>query len=275
MLETLLETRHGKPLPLPRTLARLYGRLRMPVPASRPFVFTNFVTTLDGVVSLNIKGHASGGDISGFSATDRMVMGLLRSVSDAIVIGSGTFQVDRKQVWTAAAIYPKLAGEYRRLSESLGHRGLPLNVIVTARGNLDLRLPIFTSGKVQALVLTTAEGAKQLKKQRGSDSVDIRVIRTKGGEIPPRAILAEVCRVRPCKRILVEGGPSLIGDFYAAGLMDEQFLTLSPQIAGREFGDNKISLVMGKTFAPRNPLWGKVIDARRSGGHLFLRYAFT
>ena len=73
-LETLFEAKHGKALPLPPRLARLYGRLRMPLMRARPYVISNFVTTLDGVVSLNEKGHASGGDISGFSAEDRMVM---------------------------------------------------------------------------------------------------------------------------------------------------------------------------------------------------------
>ena len=66
-IKTLFEAKRGKVLPLPPNLARLYGCLRMPLARSHPHVFSNFVTTLDGVVSLNTKGHASGGDISGFS----------------------------------------------------------------------------------------------------------------------------------------------------------------------------------------------------------------
>jgi hypothetical protein len=31
---------------------------------------------------------------------------------------------------------------------------------------------------------------------------------------------------------------------------------------------------MGKAFAPRDPLWGTLIDVRRGNSHLFLRYAF-
>ena len=76
------------------------------------------------------------------------------------------------------------------------------------------------------------------------------------------------------KLILVEGGPRLLGDFYAERLVDEQFLTLAPQIAGRDAGDRRLSLVMGKTFAPRNALWGTLIDVRRGSSHLFLRYSF-
>jgi len=40
----------------------------MPLPRTHQSVFSNFVTTLDGVVSLNMNGHACCGDISGFSA---------------------------------------------------------------------------------------------------------------------------------------------------------------------------------------------------------------
>ena len=69
-IETLFESTRGPLLPLPPGLARLYGTLRMPAPRSHPYVFSNFVSTLDGVVSLQSKGHSGGGDISGFNAQD-------------------------------------------------------------------------------------------------------------------------------------------------------------------------------------------------------------
>ena len=273
-LETLYETKRGTLLPLPPGLARVYGRLHMPPARTRPHIISNFATTLDGVVSLNVKGHKSGGDISGFSAQDRMVMGLLRAVADAIVIGSGTLGADRHHLWTAEAIFPRFAAEYRRLRAALGKRGPPLNVVVSGSGRLDLRLPIFASGKVQALILTTAAGAKQLRKQSVPDSVEIRAVRNSEGSIRARTVIDEVCSTTTGKLILVEGGPQLLGDFYAEHAIDEQFLTLAPQIAGRGVDDQRISLVMGQTFAPRNPLWGTLADLRRGSSHLFLRYSF-
>lgn len=273
-LKTLFETKRGKLLPLPPKLARLYGCMRMPLPRSHPHVFSNFVTTLDGVVSLNAKGHASGGDISGFSAQDRMVMGLLRAIADVVIIGSGTLGADRRHVWTAEAIFPELADEYRRLRMALGKCRPPLNVIVSGSGGIDLRLPVFASGKVPALIVTTAAGAKRLGKQSVPASVEIRAIRRSVSAIPASAILDEVSRVSPGKRILVEGGPRLLGDFFAERLVDEQFLTLAPQIAGRDADDRRLSLVMGKTFAPGDALWGTLIDVRRGSSHLFLRYSF-
>jgi riboflavin biosynthesis pyrimidine reductase len=273
-LKTLFETERGKVLPLPPNLARLYGRMHMPMPRSHPHVFSNFVTTLDGVVSLHAKGHASGADISGFSAQDRMVMGLLRAVADVVVIGSGTLGADRRHVWTAAAILPELADEYRQLSKALGKREAPLNVIVSGSGEIDLHLPVFVSGEVQVLIVTTTAGAKRLRRQKVPDSVQIRAIDRSAGAVPASAILDEVSRVSSGKLILVEGGPRLLGDFYAQRLVDQQFLTLASQIAGRDADDGRLSLVMGQTFAPRDPLWGTLIDVRRGSSHLFLRYAF-
>ena len=273
-LETLREAKRGRLLPLPARLARLYGPLRMPAARARPHVITNFAATLDGVVSLNVKGHKSGGDISGFSAQDRMVMGLLRAVVDAVVVGSGTFAVDRKHLWTAEDIFPKFAKEYRTLRAALGKRGPPLNAVVSGSGDLDLRLPLFASGKVPALVVTTPAGERKLRRQRVPDSVEIRAVRSRGNTIGARAVLDAVCRASGGKLILVEGGPRLIAAFYAERLLDEQFLTLSPQIAGRGIPDERISLVMGRTFAPQHPLWGTLTDLRRNGSHLFLRYSF-
>ena len=273
-LETLYETKRGTVLPLPPRLARLYGRLRMPLGRARPHLISNFVTTLDGVVSLNVKGHASGADISGWSAQDRMVMGLLRAVADVVIVGAGTLSVDRHHVWTAENIFPGLADEYRRLRAALGKRGPPLHAIVSGSGRIDLGLRVFASGEVPALIVTTAAGAKRLRRQSAPDSVEIRTVRSRTGAIRARSILGEVSRASAGKLILVEGGPRLLGDFYAEHLIDEQFLTLSPQIAGRDAGDQRLSLVMGKSFAPRSPLWGTLIDLRRGGSHLFLRYSF-
>jgi riboflavin biosynthesis pyrimidine reductase len=67
----------------------------------------------------------------------------------------------------------------------------------------------------------------------------------------------------------------LLGDFYEEGILDEQFLTLAPQIAGRQIDDRQYSLVMGQMFALRSPVWGTLVDLRRGVSHLFLRYSFT
>jgi riboflavin biosynthesis pyrimidine reductase len=249
--------------------------LRIPSKRGHPHVFSNFVTTLDGVVSLNSPGHASGGDISGFSAQDRMVMGLLRAIADVVIIGTGTLGADSRHVWTADAIFPELADEYRRLRKDLKKSETPLNVVVSGSGSVDLHLPIFASGKVNTLILTTTAGERCLRREAASDSVEIRAIGTSRRAIPARAILDEVCRMRSNRLILVEGGSRLLGDFYAEHLIDEQFLTIAPQVAGREGGNRRPGLVTGKTFAPGDARWGTLTDLRLGGSHLFLRYSFS
>ena len=74
--------------------------------------------------------------------------------------------------------------------------------------------------------------------------------------------------------IRVEGGPRLMGDFFAEQCLDELFLTLAPQVAGRDAARDRPGLVAGHTFAPERPLWGTLVSVKRAGSHLFLRYAF-
>lgn len=271
-LQALFETKRGRVMPLPPELARLYGPLRIALKRARPYVISNFVTTLDGVVSLNVKGHMGGGAISGCSAQDRLVMGLLRTVADVVIVGAGTLRADPDHVWTAEYIFPDRADDYRRLRVALGKPTSPLNVIVSGSGRLDLSLPVFASGTVPTLVVTTTAGHRRLRKQETPESVRIRAVRGRS-RITPRSILEQVHRINAGKLILVEGGPRLLGDFYAARVLDEQFLTLAPQIAGRTTGDRRLSLAMEQAFAPRSPRWGALIDLRRGGSHLFLRYA--
>ena len=92
--------------------------------------------------------------------------------------------------------------------------------------------------------------------------------------IPPEAILDPVGRMSVGSQILIEGGPRLLGEFYERGMIDEQFLTLAPQVAGRDYGDDRLSLAMGHAFPPSSTRWGALTDVRRGGSHLFLRYAF-
>jgi riboflavin biosynthesis pyrimidine reductase len=167
---------------------------------------------------------------------------------------------------------PELTEDYRPLRMALRKRAVPLNVIVSGSGRIDLRLPVFTSGRVQTLVVTTAAGAKHLLKQKTPRWLEIRAIPRCRGNIPPSSILDAVGRMNAGQ--LIEGGPRLLGEFYARRLVDEQFLTLAPQIAGREDCDARPGLVMGQAFPPGNTRWGVLTDVRRGASHLFLRYAF-
>jgi hypothetical protein len=105
-LEALYDVEHGSAVPLPPDLATLYGSLQFQAHRGRPYVMGNFVSTLDGVVTLNMPGQSGGGPISGFNQHDHLVMGLLRAVADAVIVGAGTLRAVQEHRWTAAYIAP-------------------------------------------------------------------------------------------------------------------------------------------------------------------------
>jgi riboflavin biosynthesis pyrimidine reductase len=273
-LETLYAADRGSALPLPPELATVYGDLAFPPHPGRPYVIGNFVTSLDGVTSLQVPGKAGGGPISGSNPHDHLVMGLLRAAADAVIVGAGTLRAVPRHVWTPAYVCPEFADAYQRLRADLGKPGPPLNVIVTARADVDPGLRVFQSGQVPVLLVTTPAGARHLRGLGLPPSVQV----TEGEDtdrLSARSILGAVARVRPSDLILVEGGPHLLGDFFAERCLDEQFLTLAPQVAGRNGSPARPGLVAGQIFAPEHPLWGTLVGIKRGGSHLFLRYAFS
>src|SRR5437588_2462737 len=273
-LESLFDAeQRGPDLPLPSALSTLYGNLSFPSHPGRAHVIGNFVTTLDGVAALNEPGNAGGADISGFNPHDKIVMGLLRACADAVIVGAGTMRSVPRHRWTAQYIYPPLADTYQQLRTALGKSAPPLNVIVTARGEIDLELPVFRSGEVAVLLVTTEQGAERIQAQHLPPSVQLSAVQS-AGALSARAILEAVRLARRCDVILVEGGPQLMGDFFAERCLDELFLTLAPQIAGRDGQSERPGIVMGKRFAPEHPLWGTLVGVKRGASHLFLRYAF-
>ncbi|MGH9196225.1 MAG: dihydrofolate reductase family protein, partial [Acidimicrobiia bacterium] len=98
-LEVLYEASSGQEVPLPPALRSVYGRLLMPLHESRPYVISNYVQSIDGVVTLD-SGRSAGGPISGGNEHDRMIMGLLRSLADAVIVGAGTLRSVPRHIWT-------------------------------------------------------------------------------------------------------------------------------------------------------------------------------
>ena len=272
-LENLYDHTAGPDLPLPRALARPYGPFRLPRGVHGPYVVGNFASTLDGVVSLQSPGASSGGEITGFDPRDRLLMGILRAAADAVVVGAGTLRAVPRHVWTAGHVVPSLAKEFATLRRRLGKPPTPWNVVVTASGRLDLRLPLFTRREVPVRIVTTSAGARRLGEVRDLPSVDVTTV---PGRTSVRAV--DVLRaIRTPGRggvVLVEGGPHLIGSFFAERRLDELFLTLAPQVAGRD-RITRPGLVAGHSFAPEHPLWGSLVGVRRGGSLLFLRFTFA
>jgi len=274
-LETLFDAQRGTDLPLPPELAAIYGQMRFPLQPDRPYIFANFVTSLDGVVSLEAPGRAGGGDISGNNKHDHMLMGILRAAADAIIVGAGTLRKSPRHIWTAEHIYPPFSTFYQQLRRNMNKTEPPLNVIVTLQGNVNLDQPLFQSGKVPVLIITTMRGEQRLRQQTIPPSTEIAALaQNEEGLLSTQAMLEVVQRVHPGNLILSEGGPQLLANFFAEHCLDELFLTLAPQVAGRDASIERPGLVAGKLFAPEFPLWGSLVSVKRETNHLFLRYAF-
>ena len=236
-LELLLDSPSaGARMPLPEALrSAIGGELRLPPDC----VISNFVESVDGVVAFPAAGTESGGIISGGSEADRLLMGLLRACCDAVLIGAGTLRAAPRDLWFPDSIYPQAAPLYEQVRRGLGIADRPALYVVSGSGRVDREHPALRAGG------TLIEGKRT-----------------------PEEIVAAV-RAAGHRRILCEGGPGLFAELFAARLIDELFLTLSPRLFGRWAGDGRKGLTDARDLAGA-PL--DLLSARRSGAHLFLRY---
>jgi riboflavin biosynthesis pyrimidine reductase len=261
---------------LPYELAVLYGGdLRFPAPDERPYVIGNFVSTLDGVTSFEVPSKSGGGEISAFNEADRFIMGLLRASADAAIVGSRTLrEVAAGHLWLAEHVYPEVRDHYARYRRQLSKPRPPLNVIVSGRGAVDLQRAVFRTPGIDALIVTSPNGRELLERNgvAALTSTQVRTLETCEGKIAPAAILKLLFDEFSVKLLLHEGGPVLFGDFVAHGCVDELFLTVAPQFAGRDITRQRPGVVAGATFLPETAPWLKLLSIKQSVDHLYLRY---
>jgi riboflavin biosynthesis pyrimidine reductase len=100
-------------------------------------------------------------------------------------------------------------------------------------------------------------------------------LNSSSGAIAPRAILQLLQSQFGVKTLLHEGGPTLFGQFLAADAVDELFLTLSPQIAGRERDATRPAVVQGVQFMPDSAPWFQMVSVKEQAAYLYLRYKRT
>ena len=73
--------------------------------------------------------------------------------------------------------------------------------------------------------------------------------------------------------LLNEGGPTLFGRFVANGCVDELFLTIAPQVAGRNRQPLRPGFIAGVEFLPEAAPWLDIVSVKERGNHLYLRYS--
>ena len=266
---------------LPPGLRELYdGDLRFRnATADRPFVIANFVSTLDGVVSYEIQGQAGGSAVSGSDPADGFIMGLLRASADAIIVGARTVHdTSPEALWIPEYTYPDAKLLFRDYRVSGLHKPeYPLLVVVSGSGRLELQRAIFRTPGVRTVVITTSAGRDALESAGSTKlpSIQIHALDSENGTMAPMAMLRLLYEQFGVRRLLHEGGPTLFGQFLGAEAIDELFLTLSPQIAGRNVDTIRPGLVRGIEFTPDGAPGFRLLSVKQRAEHLYLRYERT
>jgi riboflavin biosynthesis pyrimidine reductase len=259
--QTLFEAPGLLGLDLPTAIEDAYGVFGL----ASPITYCNFVASLDGIVAIPGVSRASG-LISGGNQADRFVVALLRAAADAIVIGAGTFRAHAGP-WTVENAYPGAAEHFAEFREREGMRPHPTLAIVTASGNVGK-----TPSKLKdTIVVTTSEGAGRIAE---ASSVADVVPLSDTGSIDVREVVHLLSR-RGYSRILMEGGPTLMGESLKAGIVNELFLTLSPLIAGGGEVRPRPTLAAGVDLLSARLLSGRLLSVHRSNEYLFLRYSLS
>ncbi len=117
-------------------------------------------------------------------------------------------------------------------ASSSGCAPQPTTVIVSASGQIDPEHPGLRATGVPVVLLTTDAGRRR---DSGAWSFPPAVEVVVAGDherVEEDAILAALA-ARDLDLVVCEGGPRLLGGLIGAGLVDELFLTIAPQIAGR------------------------------------------
>jgi riboflavin biosynthesis pyrimidine reductase len=187
-----------------------------PRPDGRPWLIANMVAGLDGSLAWNGRVGALS------SAADRSLFVRLRGLADAVVVGAGTVR--------AEGYGPvKLPEERREQRLAAGRSAGPPLVVVSRSLDLDWDAPLWDGTPDPRPMVVTCASAPDDALARARDHAEV-VVAGEGSVdlgLAMRALVDRGMRV-----VLTEGGPTLLAELVAAGLLDELCLTLTPLFGG-------------------------------------------
>ena len=172
-----------------RALSELH---EYPADLAVPYVRANMIASLDGSAQSDGRSGALGGP------GDRRLFGVLRELADVVVVGSGTVN-------------------------SENYRPDPRVRIAVVSTSLRLTAPVLTDPST--IVLT----CRQAPADRRDELVaaGLTVIDCGTDRVEPPAIVAAMNDLG-LRRVLTEGGPTLLGSLLSFGLVDEMCVTTAP-----------------------------------------------
>ena len=222
-------------------------------PDRRPYILLNYAMSLDGKISTEDRDP-----VRFTSGIDRRLMDEIRADVDAVLIGAGTLRAEDPPVRIQAA---KRRDERTRMGKS-PH---PVSIILSRSMRIPSEGRYWKDGQVERIIATAVQtpADRSLPFQEKAE-----VIRTGETSVD----LNELCRMlsdRGIRRLLVEGGGEVNMAFWAAGLVDEVYLTLCPVVIG---GRNAPTAADGTGFDADRFRKLRLVESRRVGQEFFLRY---
>ncbi|MFF8383062.1 pyrimidine reductase family protein [Streptomyces kanasensis] len=211
----------------------------------------NMVSSLDGAAQHDGRSQP----IS--SAADMRIFGTLRGLADVVVVGAETVRLEGYRPARARDAFAA-----RRAAAGQGPA--PAVAVVSASLDLDFSLPLFTAPLVPTLLLTGAAAPADRVGRAREAGVEV-VVAGDGAGAEPARIVAELA-ARGLTRQLTEGGPRLLGQFVADGVLDELCLTVSPTLTA---GDAQ-RIAGGPSLAV--PARFALASLLEEDGFLFTRY---
>jgi len=209
----------------------------------------NMVASVDGATA--VAGESRG--LSG--PADRRVFHALRAEADAVMAAAGTVRADRY-----GPARPSEEVQARRRAR--GAAPVPAIVVVSRGLDLPWDAPLFTEAVVPTVVVCPADADPAARARAAAAG---RVVARGHGEVDLPAALAAL-REDGVGVLLCEGGPGLLAQLAAAGVLDELWLTVSPLLVA---GD-AARVLRGPALDPPRPL--TLAATAESDGFLFVRY---
>lgn len=252
-------------------------------PKERPYVFANFVHSVDGITSYDLPGHLGGGDISRFNPQDTFIMGLLRCLADGVAVGANTLRLEPEHLWTSEFIAPEHKALFKEQRWQLGKSKVhPYNIFVTARGKINFEAVVFQQKSIEPVIIIADKGylaleetVLRIRREKQSD-FHCKVIPAKtseSGEVDIMNMLKKMRDELDIAYLLVEGGSRFYGSLEKAGCVDELFLTISPIIAGNSKASPRPTLsgFTNEAYTPQSSPTTELISVKIWKDYLFVR----
>ncbi len=197
------------------------------ITTGEPFVTAKFAMSLDGKIATRT------GDSKWISSEEsRRFVHYLRYTADAILVGVNTVMTDNPQLTFRACARGGIA------------KRQPLRVIADATGLTPISARIFH--EPGSVLMAVGEKIDPVKKQGYLDAgADVIVLPSKRGLVD-LAVLFKTLGARQVSNVLVEGGSTVLGSVFDAGLVDKVVVFVAPIIIG---GKQATTAVGGKGTA--------------------------